>query len=480
MRKSINIAVIALLLIIPVVKAQTIGQATVKTWANDSKSAFSFSFDDCFESQYIYARPVLDKYGFKATFYLIAGSLVDQGQQKIWRYGTWDEFKQMADEGHEMGAHTMTHPDLTTLPVGNINTPNTIDYEMYWSKDSIEIKTGHAVITLAYPYTTYNSTVINEAAKYFEASRAGNDTYNNSIITGTKWQKLNSIEEQFNLPRNGFSDDVDELNNVKNYVQSLIKGNKWGIMFGHEVLPYSQIPAASQDTAEYWYPMAAEWLDSLCNYMKMEVDSQNVWVSTVANVTKYMKERENFVSSIVSSDTNRIELNVTDTLDNSIFNYPLTVDIIVPSNWDTVRVTQGGKSSTVFAFAFGGNTYVRANVIPDAGDVVLTNKIITAIANFGDNSPNRFVLNQNYPNPFNPSTTISYSLPSESKVKLQIINLLGQEVATLVNTTESAGYHKVIFNAGYLASGIYIYRISAISVDTKKEFVSTKKLMLLK
>ena len=209
MRKSINIAVITLLLIIPFVKAQTIGQATVKTWANDSKSAFSFSFDDCFESQYIYARPVLDKYGFKATFYLIAGSLVDQGQQKIWRYGTWDEFKQMADEGHEMGAHTMTHPDLTTLPVGNINTRNTIDYEMYWSKDSIEIKTGHAVITLAYPYTTYNSKVINEAAKYFEASRAGNDTYNNSVITGTNWQKLNSIEEQFNLPRSGFSDDVD-------------------------------------------------------------------------------------------------------------------------------------------------------------------------------------------------------------------------------------------------------------------------------
>ena len=174
-----------------------------------------------------------------------------------------------------------------------------------------------------------------------------------------------------------------------------------------------------------------------------------------------------------------IELNFTDTLVDSIFNYPLTVDILVPLKWNTIEGTQGSNTLSITKFSSGGNTYIRTNIIPDGGTVVLTSKV-TAIANIEGNSPNRFVLNQNYPNPFNPSTTISYSLPSESKVKLQIINLLGQEVATLINNTESAGYHKVVFNAGNLASGIYIYRISAISIDTKKEFVSTKKLMLLK
>jgi hypothetical protein len=58
--------------------------------------------------------------------------------------------------------------------------------------------------------------------------------------------------------------------------------------------------------------------------------------------------------------------------------------------------------------------------------------------------------------------------------------LLGQEVATLVNNVESTGYHEVVFNAANLSSGVYLYRISAISTINSKEFVTTKKLMLLK
>ena len=88
--------------------------------------------------------------------------------------------------------------------------------------------------------------------------------------------------------------------------------------------------------------------------------------------------------------------------------------------------------------------------------------------------PTDFNLSQNYPNPFNPATTIKYSLPNDSYVRISIFNILGQEVATLVNTTKSAGFHSVTFNANNLASGIYIYRMQA------GDFVQTKKLMLMK
>jgi subtilisin family serine protease len=91
-----------------------------------------------------------------------------------------------------------------------------------------------------------------------------------------------------------------------------------------------------------------------------------------------------------------------------------------------------------------------------------------------------FYLFQNYPNPFNPSTIIRYSIPAESKVTIKLYNLLGQELKQLVNATESAGYHEITFNAGNLASGIYFYRTIAISTDGKKDFVDTKKLMLMK
>lgn len=92
----------------------------------------------------------------------------------------------------------------------------------------------------------------------------------------------------------------------------------------------------------------------------------------------------------------------------------------------------------------------------------------------GDNAE-RFVLNQNYPNPFNPSTNISFNLPTSANIKLTIYNVLGQEVATLINgKAMTSGIHTVAFDASALSSGMYIYRLEAGS------FTSTKRMMLIK
>lgn len=377
MKKQISTLLITLFIFAGYGFAQSVGSVSVKTWAGNKKAAFSFSFDDGFKTQIDNAAPVLDKYGFKGTFYVIAGSLVDQGQQLIWRYGTWDGFKRLADEGHEIGSHTMTHPDLTKLAQGDIYTQGTLDYELYQSKKIIEQKIGHKVITLGYPFTNNNTLVRTEAAKFYQSSRAGGNIPNNAEIYNADWQQLGALEEQFNTPRSSFADDADELTNVEYWTQNLINNNKWGIMFAHEVMPYSEIPAASQDTHDYWYPMATEWLDSLCNYMSKKVSNNDVWVSTVANVTKYIKERENFSSGIIASTSSRIELQVTDGLDDTIYNFPLTVDIEVPSNWSSVNFEQGSTVQDVNSFSAGGKTYVRVNVIPDGGNVILQNNAAT-------------------------------------------------------------------------------------------------------
>jgi hypothetical protein len=88
--------------------------------------------------------------------------------------------------------------------------------------------------------------------------------------------------------------------------------------------------------------------------------------------------------------------------------------------------------------------------------------------------PITFELEQNYPNPFNPSTTVQYSLPKLSKVKIILFNLLGQEVATLVNEEKSSGNYKVNFDASNLPSGVYFYQLKA------GNFIQTKKMILLK
>jgi len=92
----------------------------------------------------------------------------------------------------------------------------------------------------------------------------------------------------------------------------------------------------------------------------------------------------------------------------------------------------------------------------------------------GRTLPEAFALDQNYPNPFNPSTTISFSLPHASDVSLKVFNLLGEEVATLVNGNQAAGPHEVQFNAAGLASGVYFYKI--VSGD----FSQVKKMVLMK
>lgn len=91
-----------------------------------------------------------------------------------------------------------------------------------------------------------------------------------------------------------------------------------------------------------------------------------------------------------------------------------------------------------------------------------------------EEKPTEFELQQNYPNPFNPTTQIKYSVPKTAKVKLEVFNILGKRVATLINKEQKSGRHQVTFDGSNLASGMYIYRLQAGSQ------VMTKKLILAK
>jgi photosystem II stability/assembly factor-like uncharacterized protein len=101
-------------------------------------------------------------------------------------------------------------------------------------------------------------------------------------------------------------------------------------------------------------------------------------------------------------------------------------------------------------------------------------EMVTSVIQPTDLGPKIFDLSQNYPNPFNPSTTISYQLPETGNVNIKVYDVLGKEVATLVNNEQRAGSYKVDFNGSSLASGIYYYQIRA------GKFVETKKMILLK
>jgi len=108
------------------------------------------------------------------------------------------------------------------------------------------------------------------------------------------------------------------------------------------------------------------------------------------------------------------------------------------------------------------------------GVLVKYNSDIISISENGNQLPDKSALFQNYPNPFNPSTTIEYYLAENSFVKITVYDLLGREIATLVNETKQPGKYSVSFDASDYASGVYFYKIAA------DEFVSFKKMLLLK
>jgi len=349
--------------------AANVGNIIIKKWADDKKSAFSFSFDDGFQSQYINVRPILNQFGFKGTFYLIAGSINDNYPAQ-WRYGIWSQFLDMVQEGHEMASHTMTHPHLPQLNVGTKTTPGTIEYELYQSKKIIEGKTGQDIISFAYPYTEHNTTIDNITSQSYVNGRAMGDFPNSSSLSGNEWYGLTAKQPEFNLPRNTVNDDLDELQEYENYLISSISNKKWTIFFGHEVVPFANLKDSLNDM---YLPISNEWLTAFTQWVKNKSDNNDIWVETVGNVTRYIKERDNFFFNIVSSTSSQIVIQVDDGLDNNIFNYPLTTDIVVPNNWTNVAFTQGNVTETLTPFTNNGVNYIRAKVIPGAGNVIVQN-----------------------------------------------------------------------------------------------------------
>jgi len=136
-----------------------------------------------------------------------------------------------------------------------------------------------------------------------------------------------------------------------------------------------------------------------------------------------------------------------------------------------IKISANGVSLEI---AYLLNGQVMNSVIPSGSSVTLTDNV-SEISVTGEVFPTEFSLEQNYPNPFNPETTIKFTLPENVSVVLEVYNVLGEKVTTLVNQVMNAGFHEVKFNAASgISTGVYIYRLQA------GDFTSVRKMMLMK
>ncbi len=122
--------------------------------------------------------------------------------------------------------------------------------------------------------------------------------------------------------------------------------------------------------------------------------------------------------------------------------------------------------------AFGSGDVLFASA--ENMGVYRTTSAVTSVDENESGFVNNFSLEQNYPNPFNPSTNIQYAISNRQFVQLKVYDVLGNEVATLVNEFKPAGSYEENFNAAKLSSGVYFYKLIAGS------FIETKKMILIK
>lgn len=157
------------------------------------------------------------------------------------------------------------------------------------------------------------------------------------------------------------------------------------------------------------------------------------------------------------------------------------------NNTAFVEIARVGANSTGYADASiinGRRYYYRVAAYSGAVKSDYSNEfsIVGIVVGISDlnGTPKGYVVSQNYPNPFNPSTSIVYGLPYESKVRIQVYNSLGQMVDDLVNETKGPGVYNVRWDASALPSGVYLYRVSAVSIDGSQQFNEIKRMVFIK
>lgn len=207
----------------------------------------------------------------------------------------------------------------------------------------------------------------------------------------------------------------------------------------------------------------------------MEIDG--IRVATTWSQAPLPVELTSFTAKIIGKNVSLNWQTATE-VDNYGFEIQRASSSITPiRDWTTIGFVKGhGNSNSTKNYSFtdktvisSGKYFYRLKQVDTDGKIDFSGVIE---ADFG--IPDDIELYQNYPNPFNPYTTINYSLPAVGSVTLKVYNILGTEIATLVNEHQTAGMHEIKFDGSKFSSGVYFYTLSS------NGFSKTKKFILLK
>ncbi len=282
---------------------------TVAKFRDDKPAAISFTFDDGSQSQATIVAPLFEEFGYRATFFVIAGLTREKPSDPVltlrrdWAAVTWAEWRDVVARGHEIGSHSWSHPKLTLL-----NSGSELRHQLAASARLIEKKVDRPVRAIAFPYNQFNNGILDFARRYYIAIR-------------TRWSDYTVLAKS-----------VDEANQM---VLRTIAGHSWMVPNLHGV-------------DEGYGPVSRDFLREHLAFIKAR-DSQ-VWVDTYSTITRYCAEQQRAKVNVLQTSSNSCEFTVTCPLPPRDYDVPLTI-VLHQSGAATARAVCNGEPLPVRVLA---------------------------------------------------------------------------------------------------------------------------------
>tara|TARA_R110002012_G_scaffold79454_1_gene202216 strand:- start:2772 stop:3899 length:1128 start_codon:yes stop_codon:yes gene_type:complete len=308
----------------------------IATWKNFASSAVSHTWDDAYKQQVDIAIPLFDEFDMHTTLFVLPNNI-----------GNWEPYRTAYLSGHEIASHTMSHPDFDKLAMTEV------EYQLNRSQEVIIQNMGYNdCLTLAYPYCHADS--FNLTEKYYIAARLCQSRIEKSTPE-------NFMEVAAFLCGEGSAySTADQLNSI---AKSAKNQTGWGVYMFHLI------------DGTGGYTIDSEVLRQHLTFLSSS--PQDYWVDSFLNVVKYIKQRNVAEIRLVEENSNHIILSYSDSLDDEIFDFPITFKRMISSNLsiDNIQVFQDSKECESYVLEEIDNgelkRFIVFNAVPDSGNIVI-------------------------------------------------------------------------------------------------------------
>ena len=311
----------------------------IGTWEGFRPAAFSYTFDDDCPNQYAEAVPMFHAAGLKMTLFTVTS----------WETA-WTSLQNAATWVDEIASHTVTHVDLTTVSSSQLT--NELGTSQSTINSYVTRVTNESCLTLAYPYCTVPNE--NTTKQYYIAARG----CSGQLVPSTPSDYMNI--SSFILGNTGPYTTGASIIALAN---SAVTPGAWCVYLTHAI-----------DGDAGYSPLSSAALQASVNYSS--TNQSKFWVESFGNVVRYIKERNASSVAEAANTGGSITVPVTNNLASTVYNFPITIRRPLPANWPAIAISQNGQPITPQLVTVHSTNYVMFDVVPNGGDVVLTETVL--------------------------------------------------------------------------------------------------------